>query len=308
MLVKMPILFLIPKYNMAPKKNRKSKLVVSKMRDAPPGKKLVKAVRAIAKQESLRAQETKLVIQTPFSGPGTGSSPPNLITNKLISIAGPGNLQNLQPAIPQLLASTLTQQGTNTLEGAKCRLVSGKTDFLFNIKEDLTATLDIIVKVFCVLSKSAKSLVTAKYLPGEDFLRNGEGATIDWDGVASTYAPILNNYPINKLAWDVSRVFTIRLSKNAGKMNGDATPGAPATANLSAAHNYHMCTWNWGVLGPEVLKYEEQAGPTTSPYPNNFCPMYGVVAYYADGTSLGGEGAQVPVACTITNTMFFKDA
>nr|AGG39816.1 hypothetical protein [Diporeia sp. associated circular virus] len=281
---------------------RKAKKTARKaFKRAAPG--IYKAVKAVARNEALKSQETKLVINTPFFG---GGGPANLISNRFISSLNIGNLSYLQPAIPGLRSSATTQE-SNAVLGSKINLVSGHTDFLVCFKNGYTASSDVIVKIFCVHSKSAKSFRTASNLAGGNFLRVGDSTTVDWSPASTVYLPILENYPVNTLAWKVSEVFTCRLSKNSGGMNLDSSTPPPGP-NLSDTRNYHHFKWHWGKDGPNVLKFDEPLQALADNYPTNFMPMYGCAMYYPDGTSVGEPGDPQVVVLTASNTIYFKDA
>jgi len=265
---------------------------------------LLKAVKAIAKSEAMKSQETKLVIVQPFFGPGSPSVT-NLISNRFVTRLNIGNLSYLQNAIPTVQPSAGGEQSDNIV-GSKINLVSGHTDFLVCYKQGYTASSDMIVKIFCLISKSAKSEKTASNLPSDDLLRKGNAETIDWSPANTPYTPLLEDYPVNTLAWKVSKVFTCRLSKNSGGMNLDSSTPPPAP-NLSDTRNYHKFKWHWGKEGPNVLKYEEPLQQVADNYPNNFMPMYGVCAYYPDGTPVGEPGDAQPITLAVSNTMYFKD-
>lgn len=278
-------------------------------------KPLYKAVKAIAKNEAMKAQETK------FLSANTGNA--QQVTNTLISKVG-GGLQYLNIAIPPLY------QGATSSDviGQKCTLVGGRTQFHFNFIRGASENTDLVVKLFCLYSKAIKCGNQATSLPTGDLLRIGQNAQSDWDpnGVLST-TPIyldarkINQWILNDLAW-TGKVHTFRFTKNRGSMNYDSqiTPEVVGDVpNISPGLNTHEFIWNWGADHKgKVLKYDQT--PNTFNFPSNFCPMWGVVAYFPDGTPNYTNPTQpepplpplgvttVPVEVTVTNQLFYKDA
>lgn len=277
-------------------------------------KPLYKAVKAIAKNEALKSQETKYLSEV--------TVPPTQLTNTLITKLG-GGAQFLYKAIPQI------QQNASSaaMIGQKLTLAGGRTKFHFNIKRGADVNIDCVVKLFLLYSKKVKSYQTASGgLAGGDLLRIGIQQEFDWNPnfVGSLTPPtypldtrIINQFIMNDLAWS-GKVVTFRFTKNTGQMNfsSQVSPPVPGDVpNISAGLNTHEFVWNWGAdHKSKVLKYEDFALSSTG-YPTNFAPMWGAVCYFPDGTETYldpsgnpiGTVTQMPIEVTATNQMFYKD-
>jgi len=273
-------------------KRRKTRKALKKT--AP---RLYKAVKAIAKTQAYKAQETKYVAQPYSTGSGLYASD---ITNQLISQVKIGDNNYLQPALPDLIGGYTSER----IIGSKCHLVSGHTNFLFTLPYNSTPTRNITVVLFCLESRRIRSTDLCTNLPANDLLRKGTNLTCDWSPSSSPYTPLLAMLPANKLAYKVHHIKHFKLAKNAGTMNGDSSTPPPAPNNSRYA-SQHKFTWNWG--RHMELKYDELPSDSNK-FPTNFAPLWGVVAYYEDGTSLGDVGSPLPVSITATNHMYFKDA
>jgi len=282
------------------KRQAKRKTARKGLKRAAP--RLYKAVKAVAKNEALKAQETKIVY---------AQLPPIQVTNTLFSKFNPGAMQFLQPVIPVL------QGGTNSAQliGKQVTLVNGFIRFHFNLVRGNNVNTDIILKLFCLKSRMVKNYNSSvNGLPGSDLLRPGDNNLNDFDPAGlSVAARLLAQQNINNLNW-TGKVHTFTFRKNAGQQNFDsqATPAPPQGSeevpNLSANQNYHDFVWNW-TDGHKVLKYDTQANAL----PNNYAPFWGVCAYFPDGTPYylnpsGATGTQnMPIEVTATSYMYYKD-
>lgn len=265
---------------------------------------LVKAVRKIATQEALKTQETKYV--TNFSVINNATQ---RVTNYLQSVLLPGNYSFFQQAMPGIPVGGAT---SSQMVGQKLRLVNGYTKFHFNFIDGWNVNQDIILKLFCVHSKTAKSFTNALALPTKDLLRVGNGNQCDWDPITTGLdARTLNHLNINNLAF-TGKIHTFRFTKNTGSMNFNSnnTPVVPGDVpNLSSKTNYHEFVWNW-TDGKKILNYDG-TGPVG--FPTNYCPMWGVVAYYPDGSPYPNPvqppvNQILPIEIVTTNHMWYKDS
>ena len=272
---------------------------------------LAKAVKAIAKKEAFKAQETKYVTgvkqgSSAIKGDFVNGQIQDTLNSKVLI----GNLQYLQPAIPSLINgfNSATQVGS-TIQHAR-----GKVDFVIALADDasdaLSESANIIVKIFCLESRTTKSMYSmSTYMPTQDLLRLGNDSTTDWTPVAAGYVPEqLNMMPINPLAWKIHHVKTYHLVKNPGRQTGgQASLGAMAP---NTGQSRAVFSWNWKHDG--TLKYNEtNAGAGTSgvtDFPTNFAPVYGVVAYYADGQPMNPEELTGLVNVNVRTHMWYKDA
>lgn len=262
---------------------------------------LYKAVKAVAKQQALAVQETKYAANFSNISPSVFR-----VYNQLISKLNAGSFNFLQPAIPVIGSGA----ASNNVVGQKVTLVKGYTRFHFNYIPGMSEPQDLIVKLFCLKSKQAKNLNLATTLPALDMLRNGSGGQLDFDPITNPVDPRhLANLPINTMAW-TGFCKTFRFTKNKGQMNYDSSIVPPAlgdTPNLSSLTNYHDFEWDW-TDGVSVLKYDNSG---VLSIPTNYCPMWGCVAYYPDGSPYpsGTNVAQImPVEIVFSNHMWYKDA
>ena len=184
---------------------------------------LALAVKAIAKREAFKAQETKYVTGVNRPPGGTrGDFVNGQVSSVLNSKVLVGNLQYLQPAIPTLINgfNSATQVGS-TIQHAR-----GKVDFCFSLAdaaEDATSeSANIIIKLFCLESRAVRSMYSMiTYMPTQDLLRIGSDATTDWTPSGAGFLPEqLNMLPVNNLAWKIHHVKTFHLMKNPGRQTG----------------------------------------------------------------------------------------
>lgn len=262
------------------------------------GKGLYKAVKAIAKNEAEKMLETKYLANVNRLGDSTYNMP---ITNRLTTgfNLSPTSLQDLQPCFPQIKRGA----GTDGIIGNRIHMMSGKTDFLISLAPTANIGLEIIVKLFCLESRKVRDYNEMNsFSVANTLLRIGDDETIDWTPSAATYVPLLDHLPVNKSSWKVHHVKTFRLTKNSGFINGETVTPAVNSANQA----YHRYTWNWG--SNKVLKYEENPLKANSAvYPTNFAPLWGIVAYYPNGTSVGSDGTAMNVNVASTNHLYYKD-
>lgn len=271
---------------------------------------LAKAVKAIAKNEAFKAQETKYVTGVKKGSDAiTGDFVNGQISDVLNSKVLIGNLQYLQPAIPSL------NNGFNsaTQVGSTIKHVRGKVDFCISLADDasdaLSESANVIVKIFCLESRTTKSIYSMiTYMPTQDLLRLGNDSVTDWTPPA--YVPEqLNMMPINPLAWKVHHVKTFHLVKNPGRQTGGSLATGASAPNVTGGAR-RTFSWNWAHDG--TLKYNETnagAGTTgVTDFPTNFAPVYGLVAYYADGQPMTPEELDGLINVNIRTHMWYKDA
>jgi len=267
---------------------------------------LYKAVKQIAKKQALAVQETKYI--STYSNP---TSPINQVWNGLISKVTAGNYQYLQPAMPSM------SQGANSanMVGQKIRLVNGYTKFHFSFTTDTTDNYnyDFIIRLFLLNSKNVKNMQSSlNGLPGKNLLRTGQSTQCDFDPqtAITTDPSLLAMLPMNHLNWTGKSV-TFRLTKNAGSTsyNPSITPAVVGDVpNLASRTNYCDYTWNWTDGKKDtVLDYGNSF--ITPDFPTNYCPLWGVVAYYPNGNPVTADNnIQFPIRIIHTSHMWFKDA
>lgn len=275
---------------------------------------LAKAVKSIAKREAYKAQETKYVTGQKPSTPGAvfGDFINADVFSQLTSKVQIGALNYLQPAIPALQQSA--QQSSNSMVGSVIQHARGKVDFTISLADAASDALslsgNVIVKIFCLESRTTKSMYSMQtYMPTNDLLRTGRDSTIDWSPATGAYVPEqLNNCPVNHLAWKIHHVKTFHLMKNPGRQTGGSLALGASTPNITGG-NRRTFSWNWKHDG--VLKYNENPGAGIAgqtDFPTNFAPVYGIVAYYADGQQMTGEVLTGLLNVNVRTHMWYKDA
>jgi len=274
-------------------------LIVVKPRQAKRAAAAARVARSLTKNQ--KKEVKKLVaapIETKYHAQPTDEYLNQVqLFNTLNSAVIPGSLTTLQPCFPKLTQGLEASQRI----GNRVNLTSGRTHFYFYLDSRFTATMDIYVKLFMLNARSSKNQSSTAVLGVNQLLDDGDGTTQDWvPTVANTH--ILDMYRLNTEAF-TGKTKTFRLSKNAGACVNDATPGAPASPNLPQGAHAKF-TWNWGKK--KLLHYGENG--TESSLPQNFYPLWGAVAYYADNTSVGAPSALMPVYLYARSEMFYKDA
>jgi len=283
-----------PRRRYQKKKQAKSTRARKQMKRTSPA--LYKAVKAVAKNEALKLQETKYV---------TRDFGATKVYNAFDSKFGPTtstSLIYLQPGIPPMTQGF----NSNKLQGSKATIQNCFTTFSVNLLSTTPTSVDVFVRFYLLESKNVKNYsiaVPPGGLPAQNLLRIGNGEEADWF-VSAGNDPRMNSMrPINKLAWTGS-MKTFRLAKNPGGINGDTTSIPNSGANLSANTNAYHFTHNWGRKG-KVLTYDDG---DESNYPENFLPIWACVAWTVDGANTGAAYSTMPVEVVAVNHLYYKDA
>lgn len=256
------------------------------------GAKLTKPVKSAIQRMIYGAQETKYVVAGLVN-----ANVYNTCRTKLVP-AGVTTFNYLRTAMPTIVNSG-TQ--TNDLIGAKCKIMSLKTVFHFNLDTANAVSQDIMVKVFFLQSRNVKNYSVAfNGLTGGNLLRTGNAGEEDWVPATGVDSRFLNQLPINKLSWTGTSK-TFRLSKNGGTLNNQTTGAVPVLGNGIASYDF---THNWKANG-KTLRYDEGDG---SNYPENYLPLIGIVAWYPDGTPVGAQDTVMPVNVTFSSHLWYKDS
>ena len=151
------------------------------------------------------------------------------------------------------------------------------------------------------------SMIT--YMPTQDLLRIGSDATTDWTPSGAGFLPEqLNMLPVNNLAWKIHHVKTFHLMKNPGRQTGGGLATGASAPNITGGCRREF-SWSWKHDG--VLKYNETSSGSgtagATDFPTNFAPVYGIVAYYADGQPMTPEELTGVVNVNIRTHMWYKD-
>lgn len=243
--------------------------------------------------------ETKYVVEN--SGNGYG---PFQIVNKISSVfTAQGDMNNIQTFIPPIDNGPDSAQ----LTGSKITNVRGATHFEFELlgpSPGSDPTRNVVVVLYLLESKSAKSVQALKNLPQLDLLRKGQSSTNDWDSASGLRPLQLKNEPLGP-AWRGSkRIF--HFTKNQGTVQGDSGPSqAP---NTLPGGNRRSYTHRWS---REMLRYDESAGSLFGVSPINYAPCWAAVAYYSDGSDTippAGDTVGMGVNVSWRSEMYYKDA
>lgn len=223
------------------------------------------------------------------------------VTNQIISKTNIGTPTSdyLNVAIPL----TTTGLGISNRVGTKIQMIKGSTDFFFSFKKATSSSQSITVFLFLLNSKECKSAYNnlSDNLIRNNLLMKGDNTTCDWLPSANSTLQ-LAEMKLNTNAFK-GRVHKFILQKNSGAINNDSSTPPPAPNATHYASQHHF-TWHWG--HKKNLKYEPLS-VDTGIYPTNFLPLWGCVAYYADGTPVGEDGTVLPIEMSVRNHMWFHN-
>lgn len=201
-------------------------------------------------------------------------------------------------AVPTDLVSALPtlNQGVGSFQrvGQQIDNVRGKTHFSFSIPSSYSATTNWVVRVIMLTSRQVKSYAQIGSLAAGTLLDNGDGTTLDWNAGVTQVITLAQRPLANENFGGSFREF--RLSKNSGQLNGDTSTPPPSSNGGHFPSNAGF-TWHWKHKGK--LMYDE-----TSVRPNNYNPMFMLVAYPLDYSTIG---EQAPIKATIRTEMYYKD-
>ena len=228
---------------------------------------LKKTVKKIVKNELSKEMETKLRIETVL----TQAILPTSFFNSVISNAS--DWYRCLPALSEGVSSY--QRIGNKITP---RVVKGNWAFSFNISDDLTR--DITVVVYCLQPKFQKQYpaITAnsQLLVGYDsYLRTG----------GTPHGQFFNGYwessihPVDTNQHKVLFVKKFRLNKPSGSPNGAGVVPSSAGMYSHAPHLRNEFSFKFPV--PKTLSY---AGPTST-FPEQCAPIWAAGYYYNNNTS-----------------------
>jgi len=157
---------------------------------------------------------------------------------------------------------------------------------------------DITLNLAIVRVKGAGTDVAVAAVPGADFLRVGDGTTVDPNNPnQESMLTLINRYPINTERYTVLKHFRRRFCKGPNSINGPvgaATNNNPPTAGPAAP--LHVFKFSWK---PPALKYDNGAAVL----PTNHYPTYLIWATANDASAYVGN-----VKFAVRTEMYFKDA
>lgn len=184
---------------------------------------------------------------------------------------------------------------SNQREGERIQPVKVRADFQFCYDPTSTVSHDYRVKLFVLRPKQFNNYpaMTASGFTGQ-FLDNGDQTSADWDPLNQL---ISDQKPVDSEYWNIVQIKKFKLIKNSTTVDGAIPPGQPNTSRSSIV-NYSVPLY--GRALKKKLVYSG-AGPNL---PNNYNPVFCLIAYAADGSA-----PQIisPIKATVRLHMWFKD-
>lgn len=209
-------------------------------------------------------------------------------------------------AIPANCARMMPRltQGVDDFQriGNRIQPTHAKTRFNLNLVNPQSQLVDLTVHLAIFTVKGAFTDTAVAALPGNDFLRVGDGTNVDPTGPAGV-PPIstidmlnfVNNYPVNNERYNLKKWHKFIFKKGPNDGNGPVgTPNAPPTVLGAKMHQEFIYNWK-----PPTLKYDNNAAVL----PTNHYPVYLIWATNNDGSALVANA----VGFTVRTELFFKD-
>lgn len=243
----------------------------------------VALMKSVAESVVNRELETKLVIRRQNG------------VNFNSRIDSSNDFYSLIPAL--LVAPAGTQPADYQRVGNNVTPVSCKTHFTVSLYPRLQS-VDIIVTLYCLRRKQNKNylqlLTDVTGIP--QILRTGDSSeTTSHLGMITD-----GQLPINTDEYTLLNKKVIRLAKNVGLSNSDATTGMAPSISGMGSKSFTIVT-----KLPKTLSYKPT--PTTGSYPENDAPFWCIAYAHADGTTQGDQ-LFTDVNVSYTTMMYYKDA
>jgi len=181
-----------------------------------------------------------------------------------------------------------------------------RSHFEFYLDNLFLSTRNVVVRLFQLTSKQAKSFYLAQKLKPNTLLDTGDQVATDWLPQSTGFTPSqLAFMPLQGENWG-GRHYDFLLSKNQGIQNDDLTTST-TQPNLSAGRR-HVKTLVWSHKA--ALKYDDEGGANQI-QPTNYCPLWGVLCWYADGKQQLPSSERptlIPgVNMSVRNDMYYYD-
>jgi len=246
------------------------------------GRGLVDPLTAKIKKVMDRQSETKYVAQ-------------QIITDSAVPYVGGGatTFLPLQPVVAQNVAGVSGQ--SNQRIGERIKPVKISADFQFCFNPSSTQSHDYRVKLFVLKPKQYNNFnaMVASGFTGT-LLDNGDQTSADWDPINQLTS---DQKPVDNEFWNVIKIKKFKLIKNTPAVDGAIPPGTPNTSRSSIV-NYRV-----NLYGRGLKKNLVYSGAGAS-LPNNFNPVFCLIAYASDGSP---PQIVSPVNATCRLHMWFKD-
>lgn len=181
--------------------------------------------------------------------------------------------------------------------GERIRPVKARVDFSIRYDPTSNQSHDYRVKLFMLRPKTYNNFVqmVASAFTGE-LLDNGNQTSADWDPLNQITSDMK---PVNDEFFTPILIKTFKLIKNTGAVDG-TVPGAGNTPNTSRSSIVRFSVPLYGKALKKRLVYEG----AVAPYPNNYNPIFTMVAYAADGSA---PQIVSPIKATARLHLWFKD-
>lgn len=206
----------------------------------------------------------------------------------------------LGPATSWFPCTAQVLQGTgqsNQRVGERIKPVKIKVDFTFSYDPTSASSHDYRVKLFVLRPKTYNNFaaMVASGFTGQ-FLDNGDQTSADWDPLNQH---ISDSKPVDNEFFNPILIKRFKLIKNPATVEG-TIPGGGNVPNTSRSS---VVRYSMNLFGKALKKHLSYSG-ALAPYPTNYNPIFGMVAYAADGSA---PQLVSPIKASVRLHMYFKD-
>lgn len=196
------------------------------------------------------------------------------------------------PCTAQVLQGTQSNQRV----GERIKPVKIKVDFTFAYDPTSAVSHDYRVKLFVLRPKTYNSFapMVASGFTGL-LLDNGDQTSSDWDPLNQH---ISDSKPVDNEYFNPILIKRFKLIKNPSTVEGTIPGTNDPNTSRSSVVRYSM-----NLYGKALKRHLTYTG-TIAPYPTNYNPIFGMVAYAADGSA---PQLVCPVKASVRLHMWFKD-
>lgn len=197
------------------------------------------------------------------------------------------------PCLAQVLQGTQSNQRV----GERIKPVRARVDFIINFDPTSTQSHDYRVKLFVVKPKDYQNFIEMvnSAFTGR-FLDNGNQTSADWDPLNPH---ISDCKPVDNEFFSPIMTKTFKLIKNTSTVEG-SLPGAGNTPNTSRSS---VVKYSMSLYGKALKQHLAYTGSTAA-YPQNYNPIFTMVAYAADGTA---PQIVSPIKASVRLHLWYKD-
>jgi hypothetical protein len=194
-------------------------------------------------------------------------------------------------------AQVLQGVQSNQRVGERIKPVRVKLDFTFAYDPTSTVSHDYRVKLFVLRPKTYNNFpaMVASGFTGL-LLDNGDQTSADWDPLNQH---ISDAKPVDNEAFNPIMIKRFKLIKNTSTVEG-TLPGGGNVPNTSRSS---VVRYSMNLFGKALKKHLTYTG-AVAPYPTNYNPIFGIVAYAADGSA---PAVVSPIRASVRLHMWFKD-